>query len=194
MQSRTKLLVLAAALPFALAAQAQNTAAPAAASSPAKKELIARILKIQQPAMETMGKALAQEPVMQILDQAGLALNRLPADKREAVGKEIQADAKKYIDETVPLVQKRAVAVAPSSVGALLDKEFSEEELKQVVAILESPAYGKFQKLAPSMQRTLTEKLVADTRSQVEPKVKALEASVGKRLGVAPAPAGGASR
>jgi uncharacterized protein len=193
MQSRTKLLVLAAALPFALAAQAQTPATPAAAS-PAKKELVARILKIQQPAMETMGKALAQEPVMQILDQAGLALNRLPADKREAIGKEIQADAKKYIDETVPLVQKRAVAVAPSSVGALLEKEFSEEELKQVVAILESPAYAKFQKLAPSMQRTLTEKLVADTRGQVEPKVKALEASVGKRLGVAPAPAGAASK
>jgi hypothetical protein len=40
------------------------------------------------------------------------------------------------------------------------------------------------------MQQALGEKLVADTRPQIEPKVRALEDTVGKRLGL---PAQGAA-
>ena len=78
---------------------------------------------------------------------------RVPPDKREAVAKEIQADAKKYADKTVPLVQARAVKLAPTTIGALLEEKFSEDELKQVVAIIESPAYVKFQRSAARCRR-----------------------------------------
>lgn len=37
------------------------------------------------------------------------------------------------------------------------------------------------------IQRTLIEKVVADTRGQVEPKFKSLEDSISKRLGLPPA-------
>lgn len=180
----TLLLVAACA-----AAQAQT------ASSPAKKELVARILKMQQPAIETLARGLAEEPALQLLARAEQALPRVPQDKQQAVAKEIEADARKYVDETVPIVKDRAIKLAPSTLGALLEEKFSEEELKQVVGILESPAFAKFQQLAPEMQKSLAEKLVADTRPTVEPKVRSLEASIGKRLGVSPPPAnnGGAA-
>src|SRR5207237_715152 len=42
----------------AFAAQAQTTGAPA--SSPAKKELVARILKAQQPAIEALARGLVE--------------------------------------------------------------------------------------------------------------------------------------
>ena len=153
--------------------------------SPAKKALVARILKVQQPGIEGMSRSMAERPAIALMDRAGPALTeRVAADKREAVGKEIQADVKKYLDEAVPLVTSRAVKLAPTTVGPFLEEKFTEEELKQVAAFLESPAINKFQQLSGDMQKVLLEKVVADTKGVIEPKVVALEQSVSKRLGI----------
>ncbi len=161
-----------------------------------KKDLVAKVLLLQQPAIEQAAQALAERPALQMLQQAGMALqSQVPADKREAVAKEIQAEAKKYADEAVPMVRERAVKLAPSTVGALLEEKFSEDELKQLIAIIESPVNRKFLQLGGEMQNALIDKLVAETQSAVEPKVKALEQAIGKRLAQAipasasPAPA-----
>ena len=184
-------LTLALALP--LGAQAQSASAPAkpaVASSPAKKALVAKVLQLQQPGIEGMARQFAEQPAMQMMQQVGPALQRVPAERREAVAKEIQADARKYADEATPIVRERAVKLAPSTIGAMLEERFSEEELKQIVTLLESPLNKKFQAMGPEMQRALGEKLVAETRGTIEPKVKALEQSIIKRLEPA---AGGAS-
>ena len=153
------------------------------AQTTAKKELVAKVLLLQQPAIEQAAQALAERPALQMLQQAGMALqSQLPADKREAVAKEIQAEAKKYADEAVPLVRERAVKLAPSTVGALLEEKFNEDELKQLIAIIESPVNRKFLQLGGEMQNALIDKLVAETQGVVEPKVRALEQAIGKRL------------
>jgi hypothetical protein len=165
---------------------AQSTAA----SSPAKKELVARLLKLQQPDVEQLARQLAEQPAAQLLGRAGAALPaRVAPDKQEAVAKEIQADAKKYSDEAVPLVRATAVKLAPSTIGTMLEKDFTEDELKQIVAMLESPAYLKYVAKADDMQKVLLEKLIADTKGSIEPKVKALELTIAKRLGVTAPPA-----
>jgi uncharacterized protein len=179
------LIISALVLAGATTAQAQ--------SSPAKKELVARILKLQQPGIETMARGLVEQPAAELLGNAANALpNRVAKDKQDAVAKDIQGDVQKYLDDAVPMVQARAVKLAPTTVGALLEEKFTEEELKQVVAIIESPVYAKFQRMGEEMQKVLIDKLVADTRSSVEPKVRALEQTVAKRLGVT-APAGAAT-
>lgn len=179
------LLILAITAACCLPAQAQN-------SSPAKKELVARILKVQQPGVEMLARSLVEQPAIDMLERAGAALPaRVAADKREAVAKDIQADVRKYVDETTPVVRDRALKLAPSTVGALLEEKFTEDELKQVAAMMESPVFNKFQSMGGEMQKVLIEKLVADTRPQVEPKVRALEETIAKRLGVT-APAEGA--
>ena len=168
------LIALLLALPV-MAVQAQP--------SPAKKALVARILKVQQPGIEGMSRSMAERPAIALMDRAGAVLSQsVPADKRDAVAKEIQADVKKYLDEAVPLVSSRAVKLAPTTVGPLLEEKFTEEELKQVAAFLESPAINKFQQLSGEMQKVLLEKVVADTKGVIEPKVVALEQSVTKRL------------
>lgn len=158
-----------------------------------KKELVNKVLLLQQPAIEQAAQALAERPAAQMMQQAGIALqSQVAADKREAVAKEIQADVKKYVDETVPMVRERAVKLAPSTVGALLEEKFSEDELKQLIAIIESPVNRKFLQLGGDMQKALVDKLIAETQASVEPKVRALEQSIGKRLGLS-APATGAA-
>lgn len=117
----------------------------------------------------------------------------MPAEKREAVAKEIQGDFKKYTDEAVPIVRERAVKLAPSTIGAVLEEKFTEDELKQILATLESPVNRKFQALGGEMQRSLGEKLVADTRPVIEPKLQTLERSIARRLGIEPPAAAGSA-
>jgi len=190
-----KSLTLAAALAVAGLAQAQNAApaAPAASSSAAKKELVAKILKLQQPGIEAMARQLAEQPARQMLVQIERALQNLPAERREAVARDIEADARKYIDEATPIVRDRAIKLAPTTIGPIIDERFTEDELKQIVAILESPVNRRFQMAAPDMQKAIGEKLVAESRAEVEVKLKAFDQSVAKRLGITPPPAGAAS-
>ncbi|MEP6971328.1 MAG: hypothetical protein ABJA49_12860 [Betaproteobacteria bacterium] len=181
-----KKLIVVALLAVAGAAFAQ--------SSPAKKVLVAKVLELQQPAIELVARAMAEQPAQILMQRAGpLLQQRIPPDKREAVARDIQADVKKYVDETVPVVRDRAVALAPSTIGVLLDERFTEDELKQLIAIIESPINRKFQSLGGEMQKSLTEKLVAETKPVIEPKIRALDRAGGGRLGIQP-PAAAASK
>ena len=174
-------------LTAALVTVAAATSASAQTQTPqSKKELVARVLQLQQPGIEAMARGLAEQPALQLMQQAGQALQRLPAERREAVAKDIEADLRKYAEEAVPLVRERALKAAPTTLGPMLEERLTEEELRQVVAMLESPVIKKFQGIAGDMQRVLTEKVVADSKADIEPKVRAVQATVAKRLGVAP--------
>ena len=118
-----------------------------------------------------------------------------PPDKREAIAREIQADVKKYVDDAVPLVRDRAIRLAPAAIGTMLDERFTEDELVQLIAIIESPVNRKFQQMGGEMQKSLQDRLVAETKGLMEPKIKALELAVAGRLGIpvsAPAASGAA--
>jgi len=187
--------LVALALGGALIAHAQAPSTPAA--SPAKKALIARILKDQQPAIEGFARNLVLQPVQDVTaDARNVLATRVPKDKQDEVAKGVQADLKKYIDEAAPIAQRQAVKIAPATVGAVLNDKFSEDELRQLAAMLESPIYSKYEGLLGEMNSALANKLVADTRAQIEPKVHTMEESVAKRLGIttSPTPESGAAR
>jgi uncharacterized protein len=181
MQRLTILAVALAALAFNPIAHAQ--------AAPAKKELVQKVLQLQQPGLETMARELASRPVVQLMQAAGNVLQtQVPADKREALGKSIEADLKKYVDEATPILRDRAVKLAPATYGAALEEKFSEDELKQLIAWLESPVNRKFQQFGPEMQNTLVQKLMADATPALEPKFQALQQKVRSTLGITAAP------
>jgi uncharacterized protein len=171
------------ALAIALPAQAQT-----------KKELAAKAVQLQQQGIENVGRAIAGRTSQQVLQLAGQALQRVPADKRETVGREVQADVKKFYDEIEPMLKKRSVELAAASTAAAYEERFSEDELKQVVAWLESPTSRKFAQFDAEQGNALADKVMADTRSVVEPKLKTLEATIAKRLGIPQAPAASAPK
>jgi hypothetical protein len=174
-----------ALLGCALAANAQT-------ASPAKKELVAKVLELQQPAVEALARTVVQRPVMQLMQAAGQTLRtQVPADKREAVGNTIEADAKQFVAEAEPLLRKRAIELAPSVIGPVLEEKFSEDELKQLVAWLESPVNKKYQQIAPEMEGAFVKKLLAEGAPLLDPKLQALHQKMRKALGVADAPAAG---
>lgn len=186
-----KKLIVAVWLTSAALAHAQTAAAPAAPaalSSPAKKELVQKFLTLQQPGIEGMARGLVERPVAQMAQEVRGALQQLPAEKREAAAKAIDADIKKYIDESVPIVRERAVKLAPSTVGALMEEKFTEDELKQLVAWFESPVNKKYAQISAEMQGNFTQKLVTEVGPLIDPKMQALLTKVRATLGV-PTPA-----
>lgn len=175
----------------AVALAAIAVAVPVHAQS--KKELVQKILAQQQPGIEALARGIAGDTANRVLQAADAGLQRVPADKRETAGKAIEADIKKFYDETEAVLRDRAVKLGPATIGATLEEKFTEDELKQLLAWFESPVNKKYQQLGPEMQNGLAQKLVADTRPTIEPKLKALEQSIRKQLGVPPDAASGAA-
>lgn len=185
---RTLVLALLAS---ATLAHAQTASAPAPAPvSAAKKELVQKVLLLQQPAIENMARNLVEQPAGQMMQAAGRALQQqVPVEKREAVGKGIEADVKKYVDESYPTIRDRAVKIAPTTIGAVLEEKFTDDELKQLIAWLESSVNKKYLQLGPEMQNGFMQKLVGEARPVLDPKLQALETKVRASLGVPAEPA-----
>jgi hypothetical protein len=164
------------------------------AQAQTKKELVAKLLQIQQQGIENIGRSLAGQVSQRVLMGAGQRMPRVPADKREAVGREIQADVKKFHDEVEPLLREHALRLAPTVAGPIYEERLSEDELKQAIAWMESPTSRKLAQLDRELGNALADKVVADSKATVDGKLKALEASISKRLGAAApaAPASGA--
>jgi hypothetical protein len=149
-----------------------------------KKELVAKLLQIQQQGIENVGRVLAGQVSQRVLTAAGQGMPRVPADKREAVGREIQGDVKKFHEEIEPLLRERALRLAPVVAGPMYEEKFSEDELKQVIAWLESPTSRKFAQVDRELGNAVAEKVVSETRATVDGKLKSLEEVIAKRLGV----------
>lgn len=189
-----KRLILTALLTSAAWAHAQTASAPATPASPAKKALVQKLLQLQEPGIEKLASNLVEQPAMQMLQAAGRALQQqVPPEKREAMGKSIEADVRKFVDDSVPIVRDKAVKLAPSTIGAMMEEKFTEDELKQLIAWLESPVNKKYSQIGPEIQNSFTQKLVAEARPIVDPRLQALEAKVRATLGVPPPAAAGSA-
>jgi len=186
----TKILKVAVALALAAAVSSHAQTGASAPASPAKKELAARLVVLQQSNMEQLSRNLAEQPARQLLSAAEPILrNQVPADKREAVAKQLQEDARKYVDEVTPIVRKRALELAKIQMQPAFEEKYSEEELRQLVNFFESPVFKKLQQIQPQMDQALGRALVDSVKDTIEPKARALQATMAKTLGVEP-PAG----
>ena len=188
-----KRLIVAALFTSAAWAHAQTAATPATPASPAKKELVQKFLTQQQPGIESVARGLVERPVAQMAQEVRGALQQMPADKREAAVKEIDADIKKYIDEAVPIVRDRAVKLAPSTIGTMMEEKFTEDELKQLIAWFDSPVNKKYGQISAEMQGNFTQKLVTEMAPTIDPKMQTLVAKVRASLGVPPAAKAGSA-
>ena len=101
--------------------QAPTASAPARAVSPAKSAAAQKFVTLQQPGIDNAARGLVERSVGQLAQEARGALQQMPADKREAAAKQIDADIKKYIEEATPVVRERALKLVPSTFTAGLE-------------------------------------------------------------------------
>jgi hypothetical protein len=184
-------LVAIAGLGLAGTTPAQtSTPAP---SSAAKKELVQRLMRLQQSDVEGFARSVVERPAAQMMREAGLALQQqaAPQEKREAQARAIEAEVKKYVDEAYPIVRDRALKLAPSTIGPVFEARMTEEELRQLVGWLESPTAKKYQSLAVELRNNFSQKLVAEMPAVLDPKLMVLDGKIRTILGVPPAGAQG---
>lgn len=149
--------------------------------SPEKQKLIDRVLQLWHP--ETVSLVMVQRPAADALQQARIALQgRVSAEKRDATLKDIATDAQRYVDEATPLAQAAAQRQLQPTVGAMLARQFSEEELRQLIALLEAPVKKKFEQLVPQMEKALGEGVSADAGPAIQPKLQAMTQAIGLKL------------
>lgn len=192
------LIGLTAALPAVAADAAASASAkkPAVASAvpESKKVLVAHVVALHRQGIESMARALVEQPAGDMQIRANMYLReKVPAGpKRDALAKEIKADVQKYYDEVVPEWQKKAADLAPATISPLMEQSFDEKELKALIAWLESPLARKYNKISPDLQKALADKLAGEMRTALVPKLNTLQQTIGKRLeaaSAAPAPA-----
>lgn len=161
------------------------TAAMLAHAQTTKKELVQKALALQQPIIESISRSIAERPAMQLMQASGQAIQaNFPPEKREAVGKQVETDIRKYVDEAVPLLRERALKLAPSTFGATMEEKFTEDELKTLIAWLESPVNKKFQQMWPEMQNGFVQKLAAEAAPLLDPKLQTLQQQLRTTLGI----------
>jgi hypothetical protein len=178
--------------PPAAAQTGAGAGKPTASPSENRKALALRVVQLQQQGLEGLARMLVERPAMQMLQAASQAAHaQLPEQKREAAIKAIRADIQKFADEMNPLARERALKLAPTTIGPMLESKFTEEELRQLVSWLESPVSKKFQSVSAEIQDAFAQKLVAEVSKSIDPKLKQLEGKVRTHLGVGPANAQG---
>lgn len=157
--------------------------AHAQASGSSKKDLVQRLLVVQQPEIEIVARRLAEQPAAQLAAGSQQILAQaVPVEKREEAAKQIDAELKKYLEAAVPIVRDKAMAAAGASIGPMLEEKFTEDELKQLVTFFESPVRKKYQQTMPEMNEALLKKLVGDSKSLVDPKLQAAQSNIKKIL------------
>jgi hypothetical protein len=184
--------MLRAMFPVLVGLAAATSAAGALAQTappvtPEKQALVQRVLA-RMP-MENVGLAMLQKPIGDALVQARAVLQgRVAPDKQDAVLKEITAEAEKVFNEEAPLVRAATRAAVDTTIAPLLAQRFSDDELKQLAAILESPVRAKFEAMAPEIQQTLGEHVAKANQVQVKARLTELQNKIGLRLRAAVMP------
>ena len=184
-----QLLALAATIAAASSVHAQAAASAAAAPLPApdaeKQKVIDRILEVFHPEIGVL-KAV-QRPGLEAMQKSNIAMEtaRVAPERREKALKDISTDVQKYLDTTTPIATASAKKYTNPSVGPILAKNFTLEELRQIEAILESPLKARFEKLIPDMENAVGQKVQADIAPQVNQHVKVMTEAVGTKLRVA---------
>ncbi len=164
------------------------------AQGASKKELVAKLLQLQQPSIEALARNIVERPAVQMMQSAAAAMQvQVPPSKREAVAKAVDADIRKFVDEATPLLAERAVKLAPAAYGAQLEEKFTEDEIKQLIAWLESPVNRKFQQQLPELQNGFAQKLMGDAGPLLEPRLKALHGKLQATISAASPPGPAAS-
>lgn len=162
-------------------------AAPAAAVSPAKQALVDKVLTLWN--IDSIGQSMLQVPVTDAVQQARAMLQgRASVERRDAAMTDIVNEAKAFMAEATPIARSSADKLIPAKIAPLLAERYTEEELRQLIAILESPVKKKFEAMVPEMQKTLGESIAADTRPVIDPKLQGLKEKIGLRLRAAVTP------
>ncbi|MFN4267134.1 MAG: hypothetical protein ACK4F8_15460 [Aquabacterium sp.] len=146
-----------------------------------KQKLIDKILTLWHP--EDVPVMMVQRRATDAMTQSRIALQgKVSAEKRDSTLRDIATDVQKYVDEVTPIAKDSAQRQMSSTVMPMLAQNFSVEELKQILQLLESPIKKKFEQFIPQAEKALGSKVAEDIHIAVDDKGKTMTQAVGLKL------------
>jgi hypothetical protein len=173
-------ILLSAALGLSSVAHAQGAAPDAE-----KQKLIDRILVLFHP--ENAVLMAVQRPATETMQKSAIALQtaHVPKERVDKTLKDIGTDVQKYIDTATPLAVASAKKNVGPAVAPLFAQNFTVDELRQIIALLESPVKAKFDKLVPQMEDAVGQKVKAEVAPEINKEIQTMNESAGTKLRVA---------
>jgi uncharacterized protein len=110
----------------------------------------------------------------------------VPAEKREATAKALDAEIRKFVEENVGYLREKALQALPGTSAAILEERFSEDELREILIWMESPVNRKFGTAIGDTQKRLAEKVVPEANPTLEARFRTLQTTAAKLLGLPP--------
>ena len=177
-------IILAATL--ALASLAGTTAMAQTTNS--KTDLAAKVVTLQQgPELDRLLIQLAGSTTQQLIANWGPKLEtNVPKARQEKASEELNAELKKYADDTVQLITKQVKKVSADVLVPAYAERFTQEELQQIAAFFESPVIKKYQAAAPELGNTFVQKLVEASRVDVLVRARQFDDAALKIVGNSP--------
>ena len=95
-----------------------------------KKELVQKLIAIQQPSLEATARGLAEAPARQLVAAAQpILVQAVPPEKRDATAKLVDVEIKKYLDAAGPIVRASTNKLSQSTITKAIEDKFTEDEL-----------------------------------------------------------------
>jgi uncharacterized protein len=181
MKKLTASLAIASTL-FCMTAMAQT--------ADSKTEWATRVVALQQgPELDRLVQQLSGSAAQDLIANWGPRLEAgVPKARQQKASEELNAELKKYTDDTSRLIGKQVSKVSTDSLVPEYAERFTLDELKQLAAFFESPAIKKYQSTAPELGSVFVQKLIDASRADVTARSKQFDDAAVKIVGSAPPP------
>ncbi len=171
-----------------------------ASAQDAKKTLATKLAQMQAKSDgAAMANQLTADAVQLPLSTWSQRLDEsVPPARQKDVRDKLDVELKKFADNTHKAIEAQVGKAAETALVPLFMDKLSEDEMKTIIAYMESPAALKFQGLSADAGNAWAQKVIDATRTTVETNVKSFDAAATKIVGVpatppATAPASGAA-
>lgn len=171
-----------------------------ASAQDAKKTLATKLAQMQAKSDgAAMANQLTADAVQLPLSTWSQRLDEsVPPARQKDVRDKLDVELKKFADNTHKAIEAQVGKAAETALVPLFMDKLSEDEMKTIIAYMESPAALKFQSLSADAGTAWAQKVIDATRATVETNVKSFDAAATKIVGVpatppATAPASGAA-
>lgn len=154
-------------------------------ASDSKTEWAAKVVALQQgPELDRLVAQLAGSTTQELIATWGPKLeSNVPKAKQQKASEELNAELKKYADDTSQLIGKQVKKVSADVLVPAYVERFTLEELKQIAGFFESPAIKKYQSSSQELGNAFIQKLVEASRADVVARARQFDDAALKIVG-----------
>ena len=157
------------------------------AQNDAKRALAVKLAQIQAKAdSSSLASQLTDTAVAPVLANWSQRLDQtVPPARQKEVREKLDVELKKYAESTYKTVEAQTAKSAEAALVPIFMEKLTEDELKTIIAYLESPVSSKFQSLGAEATNAWAKRVVDATKASVESGAKSFDAAANRIVGAA---------